>query len=103
MSPIREQMIGVVTSIVLVFLLTGGAALYCLLYVSVTWAAIIMCAQLVSVPFIAAAGYDHGRDMVSKVRHRDAIAMLLTVSTCLALLIAALTIIVLLQRAGLMR
>ena len=85
MSPLREQMIGVVASIVLVFLFASCSALFCLLYGSVGLAVVAIGAQMVAVPWVALFGYAHGRAMVGPVRSFDAISGLLLVSCLVGL------------------
>jgi len=99
MSPIREQLVGITVSIVLVFMLTSGFALYSLLYLSVAWSVAAICVQVVGVLGVAMTGYEHGRRIAGPVHAPDALHYFLLVSLLIAIVVAAAALYVLLERS----
>jgi FtsH-binding integral membrane protein len=64
MSDVREQLIGISVSIILIVFMAGGFALYSILFLSKAWALAAICIMLVVVPHVAVVGYSHGRKLV---------------------------------------
>lgn len=58
---LREQLMGISISLLLVIFSLGSFAIYSLLYLSKEWAIAAICGILVVVPIIASAGYSHGK------------------------------------------
>ena len=100
-STIREQLIGITASIVLIFLLTGGAALYFLLHGTVTQATSAIILLLIAVPSIALIGYQHGREMAGYAHGSDAVHVILGFAAFTGLVYSLVGASVLLHRAGL--
>lgn len=101
-STIREQLIGITASIVLIFLLTGTASLYFLLHGTVEQAASAISFMLVAVPCVAWLGYQHGRELVGAIRYPDAVHFILGFSALTGLCVSFIGTIELLHRAGLL-
>jgi len=99
MSPIREQLVGISVSIVLVFMLTSGFALYSLLYLSVAWSVAAICVQAVGVLAVAMIGYEHGRKMAGVVHGPDALHYFLAINLLVAFIASAVALYVVLERS----
>ena len=101
-STIREQLIGITASIVLIFLLTGTAALYFLLHGTVTQATTALLFMLVAVPCVAYIGYRHGREIAGARPQSDTVSSILGFCALTGLCVSLLGTIELLCRAGLL-
>ncbi|HAF39535.1 MAG TPA: hypothetical protein DCG72_11170 [Gammaproteobacteria bacterium] len=93
MSPIREQLLGICVSIMLIIFVTGSFSIFTILFWSSGWALIALCIMLVSVSAAALHGYQYGQKLIYGFRpSMDSLSIFLVVCLFASMIISVATL-----------